>query len=133
MVTKYIGKGIKKGIEKAREHWKYDKDTKKTLKRGKAEVIQGGRNPIVDDYSNLKGLGQLSSSAKKRLMPYLDKIKKGGWNLGSSLKRQNLGSVADLEKYIKDFVRFKQIEKRVDQASKLKPKPKPKPKNGKKK
>ena len=122
-----IKKIIKDAVKRAGKKW------------GEVGVHEGGRKPIVDDYSNLKGLGQLSSSAQKRLMPYLDKIKKGGWDLGSSLKRQSLGSLADLEKYIKDFVRFKQIEERVGQASKLKPKPKPKPKskpkpkNGKKK
>ena len=58
MVVKTL---VKKAIKRARKKWKYDKKGKKTLDKGKAEVIEGGdkgkrvkkwriRKPTISEY-----------------------------------------------------------------------------------
>ena len=55
MVMKKI---IKEAIKKARKEWKYDKKGKKTLDKGKAEVIEGGKQGKGGNKTRIKVTGK---------------------------------------------------------------------------
>jgi hypothetical protein len=107
MVVKYIGKGIKKGIDKAREHWKYDDWERRLLKEGKAEVIEGGdKGKRVKKYSKKKPTDKEKASVKVTKSGNVSRLHWEGVNR-MHLKKKKLPSLSGVQDEVKKVVKNK--------------------------
>ena len=148
-------------LKKARKRWKYDKDTKETLKRGKAKVIKGGKQGKRDKkYRFRKPTDEEKATVKLSKSGNVIKVKT--YRQGENKTKKKLPSLSEhqegADKAVKDKQRLRgeigppppkgknnpklnlQIRTKLkeleakDKRTKLKEKKKTtKPKNGKKK
>ena len=146
-------------LKKARKRWKYDKDTKETLKRGKAKVIKGGKQGKGGNKTRIKVTGKgkvkrVYRHPEKPIEPHPDAPE--DWK--ARVRQYNKGLLAEVQegadKAVKDKQRLRgeigppppkgknnpklnlQIRtklKELEAADKRKKKKTTKPKNGKKK